>query len=232
MRNGSVCDSVSYEADFSRFGKSPTSGKPGQKWGTLRRFHHYLGHRKYSYCHRYDEPVLRIPWKIQLALVACAYVGVLAISAVLIVWRYWQYETHPADAAQYGGMWAGGDLILEFFICGMLLAVTFVLVLVIYRHETAYTNYSKIMVAMSATLPVSVVLIAISAISQSNSLLGWACLFRVFASPVVLVGFAMNRLFARFPQSKRMTNYALLIEGLTLVFMFLILSLQVHFPRA
>ncbi len=172
--------------------------------------------------------MIRIPWKIQLALVACAYVGVLAIAAVLIVWRYWQYETHPADAAQYGGMWAGGDLMLEFFICGMLLAVTFVLVLVIYTHETAYTNYSKIMIALSASAPVSLVLMAIPAIGQSNSLIGWACMFRVFASPLVLVGLVMNRLFARFAQAKRMTNYALLIEGLTIVFMVLMLFLPVH----
>ncbi len=172
--------------------------------------------------------MIRIPWKIQLALVACAYVGVLAIAAVLIVWRYWQYETHPADAAQYGGMWAGGDLMLEFFICGMLLAVTFVLVLVIYTHETAYTNYSKIMIALSASAPVSLVLMAIPAIGQSNSLVGWACMFRVFASPLVLVGLVMNRLFARFAQAKRMTNYALLIEGLTIVFMVLMLFLPVH----
>ncbi|HTS06144.1 MAG TPA: hypothetical protein VMT82_02170 [candidate division Zixibacteria bacterium] len=176
--------------------------------------------------------MIRIPWKIQLALVACAYAGVLAIAAVLIVWRYWQYVNHPADVAASGGMWAGGDLMLEFFICGMLLAVTFVLVLAIYSHETAYTNYSKIMLALSASAPVSVVLMAVPAIGQGNSLLGWACMFRAFASPVVLVGLVMNRMFARFAQAKRMTNYALLIEGLTLFFMALMLFLPVHFKRA
>ena len=180
----------------------------------------------------YDVPVFRIPWKIQLALVACAYVGVLAISAILIVWRYWQYETHPADAAQYGGMWAGGDLILEFFICCLLVAVTFVLVLVIYTHEIAYTTYSKFMLALSATAPASIVLMAIPAIGQGFSLLGWACMYRAFASPIVLVGLVMNRLFARFPQAKRMTNYALLIEGLTLISMFLMLFLPAHFGKA
>lgn len=176
--------------------------------------------------------VIRIPWKVQIGLVACGYAGVLAISAILIVWRYWQYVNHAADVTASGGMWAGGDLLLEFFICGMMLTVTFVLVLVIYGHETAYTNYSKVMIALSASLPVSVVLMAIPAIGQSNSLLGWACMFRVFASPLMLAGFGMNRLFARFPQAKRMTTYALLIEGLTLVFMVLMLFLPVHFPRA
>ncbi len=193
---------------------------------------HYLGHRKRSYAPDTMVPVIRIPWKIQLALVACAYAGVLAISAFLIVWRYWQYVNHPADVAASGGMWAGGDLMLEFFICGMLLAVTFVLVLVIYQHETAYANYSKIMLVLSATAPAAVLLMAIPAIGQSNSLLGWACMFRVFASPLVLAGFAMNRLFARFPRAKRMTRYALLIEGVTLVFMFLMLFLPVHLHRA
>lgn len=176
--------------------------------------------------------MFRIPWKIQLAVVACAYAGVLAISAVLIVWRYWQYETHPNDAAQSSGMWASGDLMLELFICGMLLAVTLVLVLVIYTHETAYAFYSKIMLALSASAPVSVVLMAIPAIGQGNSLVGWACLFRVFASPMVLVGFVISRLFARFPRSKRMTNHALLIEGLTLAFMILMLFLPADVLRA
>ena len=190
----------------------------------------YYGHRQRRCCHRYHEAVMRLPWKLQIALVACAYAAVLAIASVLVTWRYWQYVSHAADAAASGGMWAGGDLLLEFFICGMLLAVTFVLVLVIYTHETAYTNYSKIMLSLSATAPVSVVLMAIPAVGQSSSLLGWACMYRVFASPLVLVGLVMNRLFARFPQAKRMTNYALLIEALTLVFMVLMLFFPVHLP--
>lgn len=167
--------------------------------------------------------MLRIPWKIQIGLVALGYVGAIGIAAILIILRYWQYATHPDDAAQYGGMWAGGDLMLELFICGMLLVVTFFLMVVIYKSETAYTNYARVMLALSSTLPVSVGLIAISAVGGGMSLVGWACLFRVFASPVVLVGLAMSRLFARFPRAKRMTNYALLIEGLTLVFMIVML---------
>lgn len=176
--------------------------------------------------------MLRIPWKIQIGLVACGYAMVLAIAALLIVWRYLQYVEHPADAAQYGGMWAGGDLILEFFICGMLLAVTFFLVLVIYKSETAYTNYAKFVLALSATCPVSLGLIAIPAVSEWMSLVGYACLFRVFASPLVLVGIGISRLFARFPKAKRITNYAFLIEVSTLVFIVLMLALPFHFHRA
>ena len=62
--------------------------------------------------------------------------------------------------------------------------------------------------------------------------LGYVCLYRVFASPLVLLGLGMSRLFARFPKPKRMTNYALLIEALTLVFMVLMLFLPFHFQNA
>jgi hypothetical protein len=129
-------------------------------------------------------------------------------------------------------MWAGGDLVLEVFIAGMLLVVTFLLVLVIYKSDAAYTTYSRVVLAISLTAPASVGLIAIPAIGGGISVLGYACMFRLFASPIVLVGLGMSRLFARFPRPKRMTNYALLIEGLTLGGMFLLLFLPVGFHRA
>jgi len=63
--------------------------------------------------------------RTRLWLVAIGYAAVVAVAAVLIVARYVQYVTHPADVAAYGGMYAGGDLMLEVFIGGMLLVVTF-----------------------------------------------------------------------------------------------------------
>jgi hypothetical protein len=176
--------------------------------------------------------MMRIPWKIQIGLVACGYAMVLGMAAILIVWRYWQYVNNPADAAASGGMWAGGDLLLEFFICGMLLTVTFFLVLVIYKYETAYTNYAKFLLALSVTAPVSVGVIAIPAVGEWISVVGYACMFRVFASPPMLLGLGMSRVFARFPKAKRMTNYAFLIEALTLVLVVLLLFLPAHFQRA
>jgi hypothetical protein len=155
----------------------------------------------------------------------------LGIAAILIVWRYMQYAEHPGDVAASGGMWAGGDLVLELFICGMLLAVTFFLVLVIYKSETAYTQYAKVLLALSITAPASVGLMAIPAVSEGSSLLGYGCLFRVFASPVVLLGLGMSRVFANFPKAKRITNYALLIEVITLVLIFLMLFLPFRLPR-
>ena len=155
--------------------------------------------------------------RTRLWLVGIAYAAVVAIAAGLIVVRYFQYVTHPADVAAYGGMWAGGDLMLELFICGMLLSVTFLLVLEIYKSETAYTMYAKVMVGVSLTAPLSVGLIAIPAVNQGMNVLGEACMFRLFASPLVVVGLAMSRLFARFPRAKKLTIYALLVEALTLV---------------
>jgi len=170
--------------------------------------------------------------RTRLFWVAGAYAAVVAVSVALIFERYMAYMRHPDDAAAYSGMWAGGDLLLEVFIAGMLLVVSFFLVIAIFKYEAAYTNYSKILVALSLTAPASVGLMAIPAVGQSNSVLGYVCLYRVLASPLVLLGLGMSRLFARFPKPKRMTNYALLIEALTLVFMVLMLFLPFHFQNA
>lgn len=165
----------------------------------------------------------RIPWNIQLTLVGCGYFLVLIIAAALVVMRYVAYATHPADAAAYGGMWAGGDLILELFIVGMFLFVTFFLVLVIAKSETAYTIYSRALVGISLTAPLSVAMISIPAVNRGDfilsNILGYACLFRLFASPLMAFGIGMSRLFARFPRPKKLIIYALAIEGFTLLLM-------------
>src|SRR3981081_2425060 len=160
--------------------------------------------------------------RTRLFWVAGAYAAVAAVSAALICERYMAYVRHPDDAAAYSGMGAGG---------GMLLVVSFFLMIAIFKYETAYTTYSRILVALSLTAPASIGLMAIPAVGQSNSVLGYVCLYRVLASPLVLLGLGMSRLFARFPKPKRMTNYALLIEALTLVLMVLMLFLPFHFQH-
>lgn len=162
-----------------------------------------------------------ISWNTQLKLVAAGYIIAFAIAVFLIFVRYLAYLNHPADVAASGGMWAGGDLILELFIVGMFLVVTFFLVLVIAQSENAYTIYSKVLVGISLTAPLSIALMAIPAVGRGNfllfSIVGYTCLFRLFASPLVAFGIGMSRLFARFPRPKKFTIYALAIEGLTLV---------------
>lgn len=167
--------------------------------------------------------------RTRLYWVGGGYAAVAALSAALIVARYLQYVTHPADAAQYGGMWAGGDLMLELFITGLLLVVTFFLVLVIRKEERAYTVYSKVLLGLSLTAPLSVGLISIPAVSQGTGWLGFACMFRLFASPMVIVGLGGSRLLARFSRAKRLLSYSLIIEGLTLVGMFGLLGVFSHF---
>ena len=167
--------------------------------------------------------------RTRLYWVGGGYAAVAALSAALIVARYLQYVTHPADAAQYGGMWAGGDLMLELFITGLLLVVTFFLVLVIRKEESAYTMYSKVLLGLSLTAPLSVGFISIDAVSQGTGWLGYACMFRLFASPMVIVGLGGSRLLARFSRAKRLLSYSLIIEGLTLVGMFGLLGVFSHF---
>lgn len=167
--------------------------------------------------------------RTRLYWVGGGYAAVAALSAALIVARYLQYVTHPADAAQYGGMWAGGDLMLELFITGLLLVVTFFLVLVIRKEERAYTVYSKVLLGLSLTAPLSVGLISIPAVSQGTGWLGYACMFRLFASPMVIVGLGGSRLLARFSRAKRLLSYSLIIEGLTLVGLFGLLGVFSHF---
>jgi hypothetical protein len=159
----------------------------------------------------------KIPYRVQLRLVAAGYAAVLAITVGLIIMRYLQYVRHPDDVAAYGGMWAGGDMMLELFICFLLMVPTLFLVFVIRKSETASETYAKVLFGISVTAPVSAALIAIPAIGQSNMILGWFCLFRVLGSPVVLIWLIVSRLLARFDRQKRWTSYALLVETLTLV---------------
>ena len=54
--------------------------------------------------------------RIQLLLVAAGYALVLGVSALLITARYLTYVRNPQDVAAAGGMYAGGDLLLELLI--------------------------------------------------------------------------------------------------------------------
>jgi predicted Co/Zn/Cd cation transporter (cation efflux family) len=63
------------------------------------------------------------------------------------------------------------------------------------------------------------------------NVLGEVCMFRLFASPLVIVGLGMSRLFARYPRPKRLTMYSLLIEGLTLAALLALLILPTPFRR-
>ncbi len=158
-----------------------------------------------------------IPWRVQLGAVAVGYVALLLLAAVLVYARHMQYVNHPADVMASGGMYAAGDLMLEFFIGGLFLIPTFLLVLVIRKSETPYTRYSQTLLGLSLTAPICLGVLLIPAVSQGNSFLGWFCMDRLFASPFVVVGLAVSRLLARFSRAKRLISYALLFELATFV---------------
>ena len=157
-----------------------------------------------------------IPIRTQLGLVAASYAAVLVTAAVLIYERHLQYVKNPEDAMASSGMFAGGDLILEAFIGCMVLVPTGILVVVLRKSEELYTRYSKVLLGVSVTAPISLAVFMIPAVNQGTSMLGEICVDRMFASPLVFAGLVFSRLLARFDQAKRLTTYALLLEGLTL----------------
>ena len=155
------------------------------------------------------------PSRLQLRLVAASYALVVAVSALLIFNRYLQYVRNPQDVAASSGMYAGGDLLLEVFICFLFLVPTAALVFVIRKSESAYTAYAKVLLGLSLTAPMSVGLLIIPVLNQWYW--GDAIIFRLFAIPIVIVVLILSRWLTRFARARRLISYALLIEGLTSV---------------
>jgi hypothetical protein len=158
------------------------------------------------------EPTLS---RLQLRYVAASYAVVVVVSALLIFQRYLVYVQNPQDVAAAGGMYAGGDLLLEVFISFLFLVPTIALVFVIRKSEPAYTAYAKVLLGLSLTAPISVVFLIIPVLNQWYW--GDACIFRLFAAPFVIVMLAFSRWLTRFARARRLISYALLIEGLTFV---------------
>jgi hypothetical protein len=93
---------------------------------------------------------------------------------------------------------------------------TFLLILVIRKSETAYTRYAQVLLGLSFTVPVCLLgLLAVA--NHENSFLGEFCLYRLLASPLVIVGLVLSWLFARFSRARHLILYALGIEAGTLV---------------
>lgn len=157
------------------------------------------------------------PSRVQLSLVAASYAAVVAVSAALVFARYLQYVRNPQDVAAYGGMYAGGDLALEVFICFLFLFPTAALVFVIRKSELWYTRYAKALLGLSVTAPLSVVFVITPVLNQWYW--GDAFIFRLFAVPIVVVVLFVSLLLTRFQRARRLISYALAVEGATLVVM-------------
>jgi hypothetical protein len=160
-------------------------------------------------------PVKSSSLRTQLWFVGLGYTAVFAIAAAIILARYLQERFYRAEMAAAGGMSAFGDLVLGIFLACLFMIPTAFLVWIMAKYESAYTTYSQLLVGISLSAPVCLSLFVFGKNHLSESLFV-VCLSRLVVSPFILAGIAFSRLVARFAQAKRLTSYALLIEGLTL----------------
>ncbi len=153
------------------------------------------------------------PSRMQLQLVAASYGVVVVVSALLIFARYLQYVRNPQDVAAAGGMYAGGDLLLELFLCFLFFVPTVALAYVIRKSELFYTAYAKVLLGVSLTAPLSVGLLVIPVLNQWYW--GDVCIFRLFAIPIVVVVLIFSRWLTPFVRARQLISYAVLVEALT-----------------
>ena len=140
-----------------------------------------------------------IAWQAQLGSIALGYAPVTVVAAGLLYERHLQELNHPADVAASGGMYAGGDALLSIFIICFFMIPTVFLVWVVAKFEALFLAYSQLLLVL--------------------------CLYRLLWSPFMLVVIGVSRCAARIDRAKKLTFYALLIEGLTLV---IAVALLVH----
>lgn len=155
------------------------------------------------------------PSRLQLRLIGASYAVVAVVSALLSYERYLQYIRNPQDVAASSGMYAGGDLLLEIFICFLFLVPTVALVFVIRKSESLYTVYAKVLLGLSVTAPISAGFLFIPVLNQRYW--GDAFVFRLFAIPMVVIVLILSRWLTRSARAGRLISYALLIEGSTFV---------------
>jgi hypothetical protein len=116
---------------------------------------------------------------------------------------------HPADDM------AGLSVpFLHFFHACFLMIPTASLIWVMSKFERIYAAFSKSLVWLSLTAPV---LLALFLVIPPRDMIADPFIMRLLASPFVLLGIASSRLMARSGQAKRLTVWALVIEGVTLV---------------
>ncbi len=158
--------------------------------------------------------MIELTQRSKLRLVAAAYAGVVALSVLLVFMRYLQYRLHPDDAEAYGGMWAGGDMILAILIAGMLLVPTFFLIFVLRKDEPGYTKYSKALIGVALTSPLA---IAVTALPTGPWWIGVISFSRLLVTPIVIFLYVMSWIATRFRGARRRIVYGLLIEVGTIV---------------
>jgi len=120
-----------------------------------------------------------------------------------------------ADGSASGGMYAFGDLLLGIFILCLFMIPTVFLIWVMAKSEAGYITYSQLLLGFSLSAPVCLSLFVLGNHHVSANL-KLVCLCRLLCSPLALVGMGVSRWVARIDRAKKLTLYALIVEGVTL----------------
>jgi len=158
--------------------------------------------------------VKAISSRLQVELIAFAYASLLLFAAFEWYIRHLAELRYPIDAQ--GGMWAFGDEILTYFLFFLFLFPTFFLLRLMAKSERVYNCYARVAFAAAFTAPLGLVLLNAD-ISKIYSAIAEAALMRLFRSPMVWTVLVMSRILARSKQAKRLMNWAVATETLTIV---------------
>ncbi len=174
-------------------------------------------------------PVKAIPWRTQLLTIAWSYVAIAVFWAVSTHTRFIVEMRDPAAAKASSGMWAAGDEMLTIFIFALLAVPTYFLLRLMAQHEPLFATGSKVLLAAAITAPLCLAVLCITAFDNLTTFRD-LCLLRVFRSPFFFVVIGMARFAGRKLPSKKLLNYAVLIEALTFVtfVVLLVVSAQKH----
>jgi len=145
------------------------------------------------------------------------YAAVAVYAATMYFTRYLAALRDPAYSS--GGMWAFGDLMLDVFVFILLLVPTFFLLCYVAESDQAFAKYSKLALGVSLTAPLCALVLGLwQGIWHNMPIWLQNPLFtRLFWSMAVLIVLAMSRIVGRRKASKKLLNYAMAVEGVTLV---------------
>ncbi len=143
--------------------------------------------------------------------------------------RYLQYQKDPADAVASGGMYAFGDTILGFAIFILFLIPTAVLLFMVRNEERFLCMYSKILLAVSLTAPLSLAVLLVDSLLKSEFLSG-PTVTRLFLFPCVLIVMILSLLIAKPKAAKKLLLWGVTTELCSSAIA--ITALFLHSPKA
>ncbi len=129
----------------------------------------------------------------------------------MIYSRYLQYQKDPADAVASGGMYAFGDMILGFAIFLLFLIPTAVLLFMLRNDERFLDLYTRILLIVSLTAPLSLAIIGVDSLLKTEFLSG-PTVTRLFLFPCVLIVMILSLLIAKPKAAKKLLLWGVMTE--------------------